>query len=359
MKCSVALALLVVSSLWLAGCAVFGYRDTAATPAAALLTPIPIATLPPTVPSSTLLSATPTSVPSATVLPVTPVSTVAAGRRATRFGVITGVAVASQPEVINIYKDLGAGWVRINFHLDGKDTDYRPLLEAGINLVITFNNADPTNIDTTYGAPKEWPNAGFPFKAKAVYQQRIRNALAPALPYLSKGRQVWVQADNEITDASINPKAAYWRSTTAQYLNELQAFQEVVRSINPSIPIVTSSFASETLDAALDPKNPRHKIATAFVTKLLAEGQSDVVDLHFYGCVEEIAAKAQWVESHAGRQALDLHREWRTRPALPRHAAVLGARPRQVRAAPSPAASGASLRVRCQRRQHLPVVFAF
>lgn len=242
-------------------------------------------------------SAAPVTVASPTLPPLgTQVPRVTTGHRATRFGVITGAAVASQPQVVKLLTDLGASWVRINFHLDDKDPDYTPLLEAGINLIITFNNADPTNIDTTYGTPKEWPNAGFPFKSKQVYQQRVRAALAPALPYLSQGRQVWVQAGNEITDASINPKAPYWRGTTDQYLNQLQAFYEVVRTINPSLPVVLTSFASGTLAATLDPKSSRHDLADALLMRLLTAGEYDVVDLHFYGCVEEIAAQVQWVK---------------------------------------------------------------
>ncbi|MBI3952207.1 MAG: hypothetical protein HY314_17295 [Acidobacteria bacterium] len=117
--------------------------------------------------------------------------------------------------MINILTDLGAGRVRVNGHLDGKKGDVKPVLEAGINLVITFNNADPSNIDTTYGTPAEWIHAGFPFRSKAAYQQRIREELMPLLPYLATGRQVWVQCENEISDASANPMCSLiWACST-------------------------------------------------------------------------------------------------------------------------------------------------
>ncbi|GAB4417364.1 MAG: hypothetical protein OHK0032_13400 [Thermodesulfovibrionales bacterium] len=215
-----------------------------------------------------------------------------------RFGVLASSAYVSQPDVVNTLTDLGAGWVRVNNHLDGKDGDVRPVLEAGINLVITINNADPSNIDTTYGTSVQWPNAGFPFKSKAVYQQRIRDALTPLLPYIVAGRQVWIQCENEVNDASVNANSWYWRGTTEQYLTQMQALYETARSINPSIRVVLTGFASTTLDALIDTNNPQHALASAFVIKLLTSGQYDAADLHFYGCVDAIPSKIQWVKAN-------------------------------------------------------------
>jgi hypothetical protein len=214
-----------------------------------------------------------------------------------RFGVIIG-GKGLVPNLIEILKDLGVSWVRVNSQLDGHDQDFARYLDAGINMVITFSNMDPANIDTRYGPPKEFPNAGFPFKSKEAYQSRIRDALAPVLPYIAAGRQVWVQCENEIGDAATNPKSRFWRGTADQYLTQLKAFHEVVRSINPSIPVVLSSFPSESLDAVTDPNNPRHNYATKRVTRLLTEGQYDAVDPHFYGCAEDIPSKVKWIKDH-------------------------------------------------------------
>lgn len=211
-----------------------------------------------------------------------------------RFGVLAGGSVASQPEVVAAITDLGGGWVRVNNHLDGRGPNVKPLLDAGLNLVITFNNSDATNLDTTYGTAAQWPNAGFPFKSRVTYQQDIRNALAAVLPYVQPGRLVWVQCENEVSDASQNPSSRYWRGTLEQYLTQLQAFYEVVRSLSPATGVVLSSFASETLDTTLDPTDPRNGSAIALINKLLT-GPYDAVDLHFYGCVESIPSKAQWI----------------------------------------------------------------
>jgi hypothetical protein len=211
------------------------------------------------------------------------------------FGVIAGSEM-SYAEALNLISDLGGKWVRINNNLDGKDQNLRMFLDANVNLVITFNNADPTNIETTYGTIAEWPNAGFPFKSKTGYQQRIQDSLTPILSYLPTGK-VWVQCENEASDASVNPNSRYWRGTTDEYLTQLQAFYEVVRSIDPSIPVVLTSFPSETLDAILDPSDPHHSLASAHLTKLLT-GQYDSVDLHFYGCLEDIPPKIQCVKGY-------------------------------------------------------------
>jgi hypothetical protein len=201
----------------------------------------------------------------------------------------------TRPEIVTAVKDLGAGWVRLNLNLGTSSQDYTLFLASGINVVLTISNHDPSNVVTTYGTLQEWPNAGFPFKAKAQYQQQIRDILEPALPYLAQGRQVWVQAENEISDAAMNPASSYWRGTDAQYVAQLQALYEAVKSVNASIPVVLTSFASETLDALREQNDSRHEFAAQHVTTLLNQGQFDAVDLHFYGCVEDIAAKVNAV----------------------------------------------------------------
>ncbi len=212
------------------------------------------------------------------------------------FGVITG----GQPrrEMVGYLTDLDADWVRVNIHLGGETGDYTLFLDAGINVILTFSNRDPANMDTAYGTFAEWPNSGFPFLSQETYQQQVREALAPALPYLAQGRQVWVQAENEVGDAALNPNARFWRGSTDQYLELLRAFYEAVKSVHPDIPVVLSSFPSESLDAVLDPSDPHYAYATQHLTQLLSEGRYDAVDLHFYGCVESIPAKVQWVKEH-------------------------------------------------------------
>ena len=215
-----------------------------------------------------------------------------------RFGVIIG-GKGRLPHIVELLKDLGADWVRINTHMDGAPQDFSAYLDAGINVVITFDNHDPANSETVYGTPEEFTHAGFPFKSKAAYQARIRETLTPLLPYLARGRQIWVQCENEIGDASLNPKARYWRGTVDQYLAQLRAFDEAVHGLDPSIPVVLSSLTSEGLNHVThpDPNDPRSRYVSTFFTRLLTEGTYDAVDLHFYHCAEDIPAKVQWVKA--------------------------------------------------------------
>lgn len=107
---------------------------------------------------------------------------------ANQFGVIISGPNIARPEIVGAAKDLGAGWVRLNLNLGMSTQDYTLFLASGINVVLTISNQDPSNIVTTYGTLREWPNAGFPFKSETQYQQQIRTVLEPALPYLSQGR---------------------------------------------------------------------------------------------------------------------------------------------------------------------------
>lgn len=212
------------------------------------------------------------------------------------FGVIT--SGGKRPDIIGYLTDLGASWTRVNIHLDGNDPDLTQFLDAGINIVVTIANRDPSNVDTPYGSLSEWPNAGFPFKSKEAYQDKVRAVLSPLVSYLGHGQQIWVQAENEVSDAGLNPKSKYWRGDTNQYLAQLHVLYEAVKSLNPNIPVVLSSFPSESLDKALDSSDPLHGYAVTHMQRLLTDGQYDAADLHFYGCVEDIPAKVAWIKAN-------------------------------------------------------------
>jgi arylsulfatase A-like enzyme len=208
-----------------------------------------------------------------------------------QFGVFVGKQNTENPQYVQAVKDLGATWVRVGFHLGVKNQDYIQYLSAGINVILTVANEDPANIVTTYGTPQQWPNAGWPFKSKDLYEQEIRSALQPAQVYLKQGQKLWVQADNEVTDAAVHPAYLYWRGTDDQYLVELQALYEAVKSVDPNIPVVLNGISSETLAILGDPKNKNYPFFKTEVSRYLTEGKYDVVDLHFYECVESIPAK--------------------------------------------------------------------
>jgi hypothetical protein len=223
-----------------------------------------------------------------------------------RFGVFISRYETASPEVVNAVKETGAAWVRINLDLGPHSQDYSPYLASGINVVLTICNQDPSNIITTYGTLQDWSFASFPFKSREKYMEQVRISLQPALPYLQKGQQVWVQAGNEIFDASNYPKNYYWRGTDEQYLTQLEAMYDAVKSVDANIPVVISSFSTELLDVLIEPHNPNHADFTDHVTTLLTKGKFDAVDLHFYGCAADIPAKVSAVRNlmPQGRQLL-------------------------------------------------------
>jgi len=183
---------------------------------------------------------------------------------------------------------------------------YAPYLAAGINVVLTICNQDPSNIMTTYGTLQDWAFASFPYESRDKYMDEVRSALKPALPYLKTGQQVWVQAGNEIFDASKYPKNYYWRGTDEQYLAQLEALYEGVKSVDANIPVVLTSFSTELLDVLIQPHNLNHGPFTEHVITLLTQGKYDAVDLHFYGCAADIPAKVSAVKNlmPQGRQFL-------------------------------------------------------
>jgi hypothetical protein len=185
--------------------------------------------------------------------------------------------------------------VRLN--LATSDQSYVTYLAAGINVVLTVLYREPANIVTDNGTPQEYIAAGFPFKSKAQYQQDIQTFLQPALKYLKSGRQVWVQGGNEIADATVVTKSPFWRGTMEQYLAEQQALYEAVKSLDPDIQVVQAGIESETLDVLLGRKGPGYASAMKYLNALLTPGNYDAVDLHFYGCVEDIPAKVNAIKA--------------------------------------------------------------
>lgn len=235
----------------------------------------------------------------ATVLALAGAGTVPAAATAaapTAFGVDVGGAGLAPGVVPNLTR-LDASWARVNDLLDGTPQDFARFLDAGVSLVITFTNRDPANVATTYGTPSEWPQAGFPFASEDAYRADVRAVLEPLVPYLDRGLHIWAQSENEVGDASVNPGTVYWRGTTDQYLAQLSALGDAAKAVDPRFQVVLAGIASSSLDIALDSGDPRHPWVTTHLQSLLSRGSYDAVDLHLYGCVEDIAAKAAWVTS--------------------------------------------------------------
>lgn len=229
------------------------------------------------------------------------------------FGVMASLGL--NPATSTKVAELGSGWMRLNLFLanpasDASDIDrLRGYLLGGQNLIVTLVNQGPGNLDATFGTPSQWPNAGFPFRVDAPayeqnYRARLHGIVEPLFQSaLAAGRQVWFQCENEVGDASISSGSVYWRGTADQYLATLAAFADEVRSVSPAIPVVLSSFASDPLEKASDPTPPmmgdpgyaNYQYATTLLGRLLLEGDYDFADLHFYGCVDSIDRKIDWV----------------------------------------------------------------
>jgi hypothetical protein len=227
----------------------------------------------------------PTAAPSFTL---SPTATVAA--RSNRFGFFVGTPnKIVNTKVIQPLNEIGnVGWVRLEIFLGETGQDYTPYLAAGFNVILTIVNKNPDNIVTDYGTAQDWPGAGFPFQKKDQYQQDIRTLLQPAVAYLQQGRQVWVQAENEETDATVEKNAIYWRGTDEQYLAQSQAFYTAVKSVSPNIRVALTSFAGYMLENIANPNMPGYAYSVQHVTLLLTQAKYDGLDLHFYKCVEDI-----------------------------------------------------------------------
>jgi N-acetylglucosamine-6-sulfatase len=214
-----------------------------------------------------------------------------------RFGVFVGrLDTIAALDAVNAAQQLGVGWVRTNGDVGDTSPEYISYLKAGINVVLTVRNRDLSNITTNYGTPKEWVGASFPYQSKAKYQQEVRALLQPSLSHIKSGQKVWVQSGNEIFDASVTAKSLYWRGTMDQYLDQQQALYEAVKSVDPDIPVVLAGISSATLDELINQNDPGHKFAVNYVTEMMTQEKFNAVDLHFYGCVEDIPAKVEAVK---------------------------------------------------------------
>jgi hypothetical protein len=230
-------------------------------------------------------------------------TTTATPSPATEFGVMASGRQNPAP-LVDAVTESDAQWVRVNVELGREHPDLTAYLTAGLDVVVTVVNTDPSNIDTSLGTTDHYPNAGFPYVSRDTYVADVRALLQPLVPQLHGSRQLIVECENEVGDAMVVPNGRFWRGSTDQYLAVLDACYEATTSVDPAIRVSLSSFASESLDAVLDPSDPHHDFAVDRIERLLHDGRYDMVDLHFYGCVADIAAKVAWVDSrrHAGTE---------------------------------------------------------
>lgn len=210
--------------------------------------------------------------------------------------------------------ELGASWVRVNSTINGKTSNnFVKFLDEGINVIITLTHRDPNNSvqDLDYGTVSTCPNGGFPFIDEQSFKDSVQTAISLAVPYLDT-RQVWVQAENEVSDASVNSDnvtdvcmkgGKYWHGTTDQYLTNLKALHDAVKELDPRMKVVMSGFTSQALDSVIGDSSVdyRYDYQYSRLTKMFNSPNDtsyDAVDLHFYACADDIAAKAQWLKDH-------------------------------------------------------------
>ena len=227
------------------------------------------------------------------LLPITDLAP-ASGATASPYGVMVSGA-SNDPARVASAIDLGAHWVRLNYELGGPQSDPQHFLDAGVDVVLTITNNDPTNVITTYGTPAQYPHAGFPYVARDRYVAAVQKVVQALHPRV--GHHVWVQCENEINDASLAPNSPDWRGTTNQYLTLLGACRTAVKRADARSRVVLAGMQSESLDAAINPANLHHGFAADRLSRLLNSPAYNVVDLHFYGCVETIPAKVAWIKA--------------------------------------------------------------
>lgn len=234
------------------------------------------------------------------------------------------VSAGNRPDDVGYTQDLNGKWVRTNFALTserdpitGKGRSASKAikyLDAGINVILTINDQDDSNILTPYGDLATWPKAGFPYADKTVFQKDVADAVEPLLPYLDQGREIWIQSENEVGDASYSSQNGkkdgnmFWRGTTLDYLQTLDALAEEIHGLDSRLKVVLSSFTSVAEDVVIappDPQDPQYEqklisynYQVLRMGTMLADPNFDVADLHFYGCASDIAAKVQWVQDH-------------------------------------------------------------
>lgn len=227
------------------------------------------------------------------------------------------VSAGNRADGITYANDLRARWIRTNVDANGTgDTHMHKFLDAGFNLFLTFVYDNPNNIDeSTYGTLAEWPSAGFPYattqSGKQTFQDDIGTLVAPLVPYLDAGRQIYLQYENEVSDSSVAPQAKYWRGTTAQYLSNFDAFAEKVRALDSRFKVVLSSFTNQAEEAVIDPLNPSYGYQISRLGTMLSDTNYDAIDLHFYGCPTTMGSKVQWFRDYWSTNNI-VNKEWVT-----------------------------------------------
>jgi hypothetical protein len=205
------------------------------------------------------------------------------------------------PRAFQALRELGVGWVRVNFRLGERTADARPILREGYGFWLTLSHRDRSNIaDPAAFARTE--RGGFPPADPARYQDQIRRIVRPLVDELrAQGRNPgdWlvIQVENEVLPRDVAPPDRpnrFWHGTAQEYLRTLALGYDATKSIDAAIPVAAMGFSSEMLQEFV---TRRHPPVVAWGERLLREGRFDWLDLHLYHLIEEIPAKVAWVRS--------------------------------------------------------------
>ena len=106
-----------------------------------------------------------------------------------RYGVFD-IGGKDEPRIRKALADLGIGWVRLQYRLGERETDFRPVLKAGYALWLTIYNRDRNNIreQGTVGYHAS-SRGGFAPRNRLRYQDDIRRAVRPLAKFLRAPRQ--------------------------------------------------------------------------------------------------------------------------------------------------------------------------
>ena len=141
-----------------------------------------------------------------------------------RYGVFD-IGGKDEPRIRKALADLGIGWVRLQYRLGERETDFCPVLKAGYALWLTIYNRDRNNIreQGTVGYHAS-SRGGFAPRDRLRYQDDIRRAVRPLAKFLrARGKRPadWrvIQIGNEVVPRDVYPRTSPAGSGTARPTN--------------------------------------------------------------------------------------------------------------------------------------------
>jgi len=245
----------------------------------------------------------------------------ATGMQESNIGPLPSVAVVPKTDTYAIFsvpKDtrsqaaldsLGVGWVRLQDQMGEADTQesvafFSEVLGNGYALWLTLHHRDRTNVDDTTAFDAS-TRGSFPPADSAQYAQLIDDTIRPLVDFLNsqgKAPERWlvVQFGNEVIPGNVLPDqpSRFWHGSSAAYLETLTLTHDIVKNIDPTVPVAASSISSASLEQLVafeaTPVDSLRPLVD-FADSLLTTGTFDWADIHLYHDIASIPAKIGWV----------------------------------------------------------------